>query len=468
MLQTHYQTIRPVTTAHLAQTMTLLSLTVDELQQQINAELSSNPALEIVDERRCPTCQRLLPAKGPCPVCSCPHSDNSDEPVIFISPREDFYSKEKKSEQDLHEDIFSSTVTDLPTYVLHQIAPELQTLERSLAAYLLTHLDEDGLLTVTLFEAARYFHIPVSRVERIQQIIQLADPIGVGSCSTQEALLIQVKVLSEIQEVPKLVKAIIRNGMGLLSRHQYSDLAHEFETSVRQVKEVMRFISENLNPFPGRSHWGDVRQPTSTGIEVYHHPDIIIRYLNEDPEKPLVVEIILPVRGTLRVNPMFRRAIKLANKENKESWKRDLDRASLLVKCLQQRSNTMQRLMHQIVTFQKNFILLGERYLKPITRARISKQLDVHESTISRAVAHKTVQLPNRRIIPLSAFFDRSLSVRTVLRDIISEEMRPMSDAELAKQLAKEGFKVARRTVAKYRSMEGILPAHLRHSTSIN
>jgi RNA polymerase sigma-54 factor len=88
----------------------------------------------------------------------------------------------------------------------------------------------------------------------------------------------------------------------------------------------------------------------------------------------------------------------------------------------------------------------------------------VHESTISRAVSSKTVQLPNRRIIPMSKFFDRSLNLRTILKNIIVQEGRPLSDSELVKLLDARGFKIARRTVAKYRAMEGILPAHLRHA----
>jgi len=84
--QIHYQALRPQTTAHLAQTMTLLSLTVEELRSQIERELSSNPALELVEERRCPTCHRLLPKQGVCPVCS---FSQNDEPVVFISTRED-------------------------------------------------------------------------------------------------------------------------------------------------------------------------------------------------------------------------------------------------------------------------------------------------------------------------------------------------------------------------------------------
>ncbi|MGD0708859.1 MAG: hypothetical protein ABSA51_10445, partial [Anaerolineaceae bacterium] len=85
MLQVQYQSIRPATTAHLAQTMTLLALPVDELEEQIESELASNPALELSEERRCPQCKRLLPEHGPCSVCSRSASPDRDEPVVFVS-----------------------------------------------------------------------------------------------------------------------------------------------------------------------------------------------------------------------------------------------------------------------------------------------------------------------------------------------------------------------------------------------
>ena len=103
--------IRPTTTAHLAQTMTLLSLAVDELKQQIDAELSNNPALEMVEERRCPACQRPLPPSGPCPVCSAPKEAQPDDAVVYISPREDFFTH-----RDVEEDDFRDGMT----------APELE------------------------------------------------------------------------------------------------------------------------------------------------------------------------------------------------------------------------------------------------------------------------------------------------------------------------------------------------------
>jgi len=469
MFQTHFQTqsLRPLTTAHLAQTMTLLSLTIDELKEQIDKELSSNPALELKEERRCPTCHRLLPERTVCPVCSRPQNAAPDEPVVFVSPREDFYTSTHVTDDYMaDEQDYSPVSDDLPTFVLRQIAPELQVEDRKLAAYILAHLDEDGLLTIKPVEVAMYYHIPLSRVENVRKMIQRAEPVGVGSVSTQEALLVQIETLKDTMIVPDLARLIVSSGMHSLSHRQYAELARQFDVAVKQVQLAVKFISENLNPFPGRSHWGDMRQPSSSGVEVYRRPDIIISHLNDDPANPLVVEIVMPVCGTLHVNPLFRDAIHLATDENKDAMRNDYDRASLFVKCMQQRNHTMTRMMFCLVVMQKDFILNGEKHLKPVTRVSISKDLEVHESTISRAVSGKTVQLPNKKIVPLSSFFDRSLNVRTILKDIITQEDKPLSDSELVELLAKKGFEVARRTVAKYRSMEGILPAHLRRSIS--
>jgi RNA polymerase sigma-54 factor len=120
------------------------------------------------------------------------------------------------------------------------------------------------------------------------------------------------------------------------------------------------------------------------------------------------------------------------------------------------------RLMQRLVVLQREFILFGDAHLSPVTRASLADELEVHESTVSRAVSSKAVQLPNGRIVPLSKLFDRSLHIRTALIQIISQETQPLSDTHIADLLDKQGFPVARRTVAKYRAMEGILPARFR------
>ncbi len=466
MIQIPHQTQKPLTTAHLAQTMALLELTADELRQQIDSELAGNPALELIEERRCPTCHRILTEPGKCPVCSIPNNPQSEEPVVFLSPREEFIPRKDYLDTEIEDEPYAPAAEELPTYVLRQIGPDLKPEERGLAAFLLTHLDEDGLLTTSLMEVSRYTHFPLSLVEKVQHMIQMADPIGVGSCSTTEALLIQLQALQETGNVPVLAEELIKDGMNNLSHHQYAELAHRYGVPVKQIIATVKFIAENLSPFPARSHWGDTRHPGSNSTQVYHQPDVMISYLNEDPDNPLVVEIVMPLSGTLQVNPLFKQAIRQADDDSKTELKRDLEKASLFVKCLQQRNHTMERLLTRVVSLQREYIIKGEKYLKPVTRAHLSRELEVHESTISRAVANKAVQLPNKRIVPLASFFDRSLNVRSVLKEIIEKEPKPYSDSDLVDMLGEKGYSVARRTVAKYRSIEGILPAHLRKATA--
>jgi RNA polymerase sigma-54 factor len=360
------------------------------------------------------------------------------------------------------EEATSPVVEDLATYVFRQIAPDIAPEDRKLVAHLLTNLDEDGLLGVTVAEVAMYFHVPMARVEALKKLIQRADPVGVGSATPKEALLVQLEMLRETGTVPEYATRVVEEGMELLSRRQFHEISKMIGVSVDKVRELSKFISENLNPFPGRSYWGDVRQPSAPQTQIYYRPDIVISRLNDAKNCQLMVEILFPIWGTLRVNPLYRQAIQQSTEDQKGVMKEDLERASLFVKCLQQRNHTMQRLMQKIGFLQRGFILQGEKFLRPITRAYLAKELGVHESTISRAVANKAVQLPNGRIIPLADFFDRSLSARIVLKEIIGKEAHPLSDSELVHLLAEHGVEVARRTVAKYRAMEGILPANLR------
>lgn len=466
MLQTQIRPstqIRPLTTAHLAQTMALIELSATELEQKVRAELAKNPALEVKDARRCSICERQITSNGLCPHCYPPEQRSFDQPIVFVSPRYNF-TNSRSTDEDFDARDIQQAKEDLPTYILKQIAPELPVDDRKIAAFILSNLDEDGLLETPLIEIARYYHVPISRVERVVNQIQHADPIGAGSPTAQDAMLIQLEILSENQEIPDKAVLAVEVGMDLLSRHHYQELAKKIGTSIPETKKIAQFISDNLNPFPARAYWGDIRSGQSDSPPVFSQPDAIIAPINESSEQSLMVEVFSPYAGILRVNPLFRKATREISKENSEQWKSDLGRAELLVKCLQQRTTTIVRLMKVLTILQREFILQGDMHLHPITRAQLAKDLEVHESTVSRAVANKSVQLPNGHIIPLSKFFDRSLQVRTALKKIIEQEKTPLSDSQIAELLSEEGFSVARRTVAKYRAMEGILPSHLRQT----
>lgn len=461
--QTFRTAIRPMTTAHLAQTMSLLELSNEELRQKIESELAANPALEVSNNPRCPNCNRILPARGACPICSSPQYTSNEEPIVFVSPRSDFTpaSDRATSRDSLPEQEWVSASEELPVYVLRQIAPELAIEDRALAAHILNSLDGDGLLRISPLEIARYHFVPVDRVKQVIRLIQRAEPLGVGSTTPQDALLVQLEILRETREVPPKAEDAITLGMELLSRYAYAELGRLLKIPTNQAEEIANFIAHNLNPYPARAYWGEYAS-TSDLAQVYYNADIIINRLDNSPASPLVVEIISPYSGSLRVNPLFREAIINAPPEKAEHWQNDLESASLLVKCLQQRNHALVRLMQRLVTLQRQFILEGDAFLLPITRAQLAEELEVHESTISRAVSGKAVQLPNQRIVPLAKLFDRSLHIRTALMEIIANEASPLSDTQIAEILEQKGFPVARRTVAKYRSIEGILPARMR------
>lgn len=462
LLQTQKPILRPQTTAHLAQTMALLEMTNAELCQKIESALAANPALEVVSPARCPSCHRAVVNHGVCP--SCQARPAGGQPIVFVSPRRDFWRHEGSTCTDEGEEQgeeWNAEVEDLPTFVAQQIAPELAPRERMIAAHLLSSLDDDGLLTVNLLEVARYHHVSLQEVQRVQRLIQQADPLGVGSTSPQEALLVQLEALREVDPPPPKTEQAILWGMEALSRRAYGELARLLGISVEEARRLAQYIGEKLNPFPARAYWGDVRHRPAT-FTLPLRPDILISRLTEEEDTPLIVEIISPYAGTLRVSPTFRRALSEAPAEKREGWRQNLEEALLLVKCLQQRDHTLVRLMQRLVVIQREYVLHGEAYLKPLTRAQIAEELEVHESTISRAVAGKAVQLPSGKVVPLARWFDRSLNVRTALLKIIAEEQQPLSDAQIARLLARQGFQVARRTVAKYRSMEGILSARMR------
>jgi len=463
--QAHRTIIRPQTTAHLAQTMTLLELSNDELRQKIERELASNPALEISNEIRCPSCHRILNGSEPCPTCSKPKITDSNQPIVFISPTSSFVPpnthKINNFEEEHTIDDWAVKSDDLATYVLKQLTPDLQKSEEQIAYYILSSLDDDGLLKVPLIEIAYYFHKPISKIKKVLDKINHSDPLGVGSLTPKDALLVQLESLEGNNEEIALAKKAIEEGLTFLGHHAYNDLGKLLKISPARAKEITKFISENLNPYPARAHWGTELNKNDIATK-YINPDIIIKKSDNTPNDSLIVEVISPYIGSLRVNPLFQEAIKNSTKLDSQKWQSEYERAVLLVKCIQQRDNTIVRLIKRLVVIQKEYILKGDAYLRPITRAKLAEDLQVHESTISRAVSKKIIQLPNKKIIPMSKLFDRSLRVRTALRKIIANEKKPLNDSQIATILTEQGFPVARRTVAKYRTIEGILPARLR------
>ena len=438
--------------------MSFLQLPAAELETTLAKELARNPALELVDELRCPGCgKRLL--QRPCPTCAAP--SQTDHPIVYLSPREPRAYSPAELETE-YRDAYAHVPLD--EYILRQIGPHLTRAERPMAAYILAQLDEDGLFAGSPAEVAEAQRASLSAVERVLALIQHADPPGVGARTPQESLLVQLDSLTD--SIPpamlNLAHAILQNHFELLGKQDYAQIARRLRVPRSLVEAAARFIQRNLTPYPARAFWGEGKVPETEDASALSDPDISISFFNQSSGGPLMVEVFTPFSGWLRVSPDFKAALADCDEADREKLSAAVEQAALITKCLQQRNHTMRRLMQIIAEEQRNFILGGDRDLRPLTRAQVAKALAVHESTISRAVAGKSIALPSGRIVPLAKFFDRSLSVRDRVRRLVEHETRPLTDDEIAVALAREGIHVARRTVAKYRNMLGILPANVR------
>jgi RNA polymerase sigma-54 factor len=458
-IQSH--THRHLTTAHLAQTMTLLALPANELRQTVEKELANNPALELVEATRCPACGRATNVPGLCRTCA-PQTDA--QAIIFTSPAADFYEKRGNNRLEIIENPENeqAEIPSLQIHLLRQIAPDLAREDRAIAAHLLTGLNDDGLLETDPAEIAIYFRVNQMRVEAVRRNIQQAEPFGCGSTSPREAIQIQLDILKESRKIPAYAVVCLEN-FEMLAHKQFAELAAKLGCKPGEIETAARFINANLNPYPARANWGIHSAPQL----VYNTPDVAISQVDSRPDSALVIEILTPFEGYLRLNPLFKQSLTEASGETADLWRADLERADLLVKCLSQRNTAMELLMKHLASLQREFILRGEAYLAPLTRAETATALGMHESTISRAVSGKSVQLPNGRIIPMSRFFERNLNVRQALKSLVQQEGNPLSDDELAARLSRMGFPVARRTVTKYRSLEGIPAAHQRQTRQV-
>jgi len=181
------------------------------------------------------------------------------------------------------------------------------------------------------------------------------------------------------------------------------------------------------------------------------------------------VEVIESRRFGLSVNGMYQQLLMQANQsgvdysaEERDHIQHYVSRAKMFIANINQRRQTMQKITDFLVAHQRDFLLHGVRHLRPLTRATLAEQTGIHESTVSRATAGKYVMLPNGEVIPFSNFFTASLSVKDVIKDMISNEQRPLTDQEIATKLKDHGYSLARRTVAKYRDQLDILPSSLR------
>jgi RNA polymerase sigma-54 factor len=412
---------------------TMLALPSLELEQAVERELVENPALERVDDSACHGCGRPLGDER-CQRCERPRR---------IAPRPAGAGASIG---------LAAAQPTLAETLLQEVAPLLRRGDRAIAVYLVRSLDERGFLDATVDEVAAALAVKPERVAYVLRQIQETEPAGVAARDVRECLLLQLDRHRERDPLWKLARRVVDEHLPLLGRGLYGELARTLGVERSDVLAARDFIRSGLSPYPAVG-----AQPAAFAPPLV--PDVVV----QETEDGFAVELVEPERFQLVVSPAYdRAAAEPLSLEEREMVMRQLRAAREFIDRLEQRWNTMRAVAELAVERQHAFVRRGVRHLVPLTRAEIAESLGVHESTVSRAVAGRNVALPSGRVVPLASFFDASSAPRDALAELLANEERPKSDAELADDLASLGFVLARRTVAKYRERLGVLPSALR------
>lgn len=453
----------------------ILALSSQELQTAIKLEAEENPAFEITEHPTCTICGEVL-KHGVCINCARKsvvtdgRSAVNDDFNLGSLADSDYlssggYSVFSDSDDEFDPVSLVASEATMPERLMNDLRAVLPGSEQPIADYLVGNLDDRGFLMSDTATLARELGVDIGRVDAVLQMLQRLGPPGIGARNHQECLLLQLDYLkTEKGEDPPHVQEILSEYFVELGEHKYSYIAQKMGISLEEVETAREFIRSHLTPFPVMNV-DDVTLWGSPSRAQYVAPDVIIR----EVEGQLEVEVVESRRFFMRLNPLYnqmandlRSRSSQFSEEEKRHVQQYVSRAKMFMSNINQRRETMQKIARTLVEYQEDFLRQGVRHLRPLTRAQVATVTGLHESTVSRATAGKFVMLPNRQVVPFADFFTASLSVKDVIKEIVEREGKPMTDREIVSRLRDQGIRVARRTVAKYRSQLGILPSKLR------
>ncbi len=453
------QTQKLIMTPELRQAITILQLSALELSTYVEEQLLENPLLETQEESSDlkeevePTVEEERPTEEKWEVDWQDYFHDQDENRV----RQERVVVEEKQRFDP----FIATSPTLLEHLLEQLHVQKVSASLDVAEYIVGNLDDNGYLMLTLDEVARDTNVPLPTAEEALALIQTLDPLGVGARNLEECLLLQLPLLPDYPpELPDLLKHLEDLAAGRLQR-----IAHALKITINRVQELADLVRK-LDPKPGLSFFGpgDVR---------YVVPDVVIEEV-EGEFIILVNDITVPRLG---INKTYREALRLEEgTDTRKFVEQKLNAAAWLIRSIEQRRLTLYKVSNAIVKWQTEFLRHGIRHLRPLTLRDIAEEIGVHESTVSRATAHKYIQTP-RGIFEFKFFFANSMGkglqndsgittdvIKLVLKDIIATEnpKNPYSDQKLADLLKAKNIDISRRTVAKYRDELGIAATTVR------
>ena len=327
---------------------------------------------------------------------------------------------------------------------------------------LIGNLDDRGFFAEPPEELAARLEINGDLLKEAIALLHSLDPPGIAAINLQDSLLLQ---LERLGLADSLEHSIVSEHLDALARKQYPQIARALKVSIDKVALAAEHIA-TLDPSPGTVYDG-TRNPTiSADVRIIR--DEYNQWMAQSTNENL---------PRLRIADNYKDLLSNTEDKKARSYLRDQIREGrVLIRALDQRQDTIIAITTELIRHQPDFLQKGLRHLRPLTMNDVAETIGVHPTTVSRAVAGKYIDTPHG-IIDMRKFFSTgyhtsdgsdvsNAGVREAIQGIVSQEnsSKPLSDSAIAKTLAEQGIKVARRTVAKYREQLNILPSHLRKS----
>ena len=458
-----------IMTQRLQQALKLLQVPTLELQAILKQEIMQNPMLEEVDELT--ENEDIAKEDSPEETANEEADEPSDDdPIDWSDYIQDGLDRTYIPQSEVNPEFLEKvpvTRTTLAESLLEQLHfLSLSAEHMKVAEFLVGSLDERGYLSTPLLEVSQAMGKPAEEIERVLCVIHALEPVGVGARDLRECLLIQ---LDAKRQRDTLVWRLIHDQFDNLVNRRFPEIARNLKCTVEEVQAAADEVA-TLNPKPGLE--------VSAEDPKYVVPDLLVERVDDE------YIVLLNDRNVprLRISSAYESVLK--DRKNSEKGtpggdtrayiQNKLNSARWLIQTIEQRRRTMIKVMNCIIREQREFFDKGIAFLRPLTLQQVARQIDMHESTVSRVCSGKYVQTP-RGVFELKFFFSSGLetedgedvSARTakdIIKTLIEEEDKkePLSDQRIAELLHEKGLRIARRTVAKYREQLSILPARFR------
>lgn len=430
-----------VMTMKMQQAIQILQLSAQDLRAEIEKEYLENPALEMDYGDGVPP----LAAENPLQAGSLSRyaeylGQDSGSPSYFYE------------EQERRFEVADAKPVTLEEELLEQVTFTFaQEKEREIAVFIVGSIDDRGYLTVPLSEIARAMQSSVDAVAAVLQQIQMFDPAGVGARSLSECLRLQAQRQGIYEG---LVAAVIENHLDAIAESRIREIAAA-ECCRPQDVQLAVDIVRRLDPKPGAAYGGDTA--------AFITPDVIVQQI----DGKYTVSFNDNYVPQLRICSAYQHAEAFDEKTRRYVNQR-LNAAAWLIGSIEQRRTTIRHVVEEILRRQPDFLVQGRAALRPMTMKEVADAIGVHESTVSRAVANKYVQMPNG-ILALRRFFSSSATksgsgadfaaeqAKSAMDELIKAEdpHKPLSDQKLCELLKEKNMNLSRRTVMKYREQLG-------------